>query len=132
MAVGAIEAEHVEDDDAFGRVDDLADAEERFALGDAEKLCGALVGDGGVDFFVGVAEFDAVFSLERGEERRILERRIEQAGELSGGEVAGFESERFAGGGAKALELKNLALWGEREAGGGFFFVVDNFRKEDF
>ena len=37
VAVGAVEAEDVEDDDALGGVDDLADAEERFALGDARS-----------------------------------------------------------------------------------------------
>ena len=69
MAVGSVEAEHVEDDDALGRVDDLANAEEGFAFGDGEKLGGAGVGDGSVYFFVGVAEFDAVVALNRREER---------------------------------------------------------------
>ena len=72
MAVGAVEAEDVEDDDSFGGVDDLADAKERFALWDREELGGALVSDGSVDFFIGVAEFDAVLALECGEERCVL------------------------------------------------------------
>jgi hypothetical protein len=63
VAVGAVEAEDIEDDEALGGVDDLADAEKRFALGDAEKFGGARVGDGGVDFFVGITEFDTVFPL---------------------------------------------------------------------
>ena len=53
----------------FGGVNDLANAEKRFAFGDGEEFGGARIGDGGVDFFVGVTEFDAVFALERGEER---------------------------------------------------------------
>src|ERR1700722_946223 len=129
VTVGAIEAEHIEDDDALGGVDDLADAEEGFALGDAEHLSGALIGNGGIDFFVGVAEFDAVVALDRGEERSVLQGHAEQAGKLGGGEVAGFESERFARGGAEAFELEDAAFWGEREASGGLFFVVDDLRE---
>ena len=56
----------------------------------------------------------------------------EQAGKLSGGEIAGFKSERFASGGAEAFEFEDAALGREREASGGFFFVVDNFGEEDF
>jgi hypothetical protein len=132
VAVGAVEAEDVEDDDAFGGVDDLPDAEKGFALGDAEEFGGAWVGNGGVNFLVGVTEFDTVIALDRGEERRVLERDGEQAGKLSGREIAGFEGERLAGSGAEAFELEDAALGREREASGGFFFVVDNFGEEDF
>src|ERR1700722_18853528 len=132
VAIGAVEAEDVKDDEALGGIDDLADAEERFAPGDAEQFGGTGIGDGGVDFFVGVAEFDAVFALECGEERRVLQRRGEQTGELSGGEVASFESEGFASGGAEALKFEDAALGRKREAGGGFFLVIDNFGEKDF
>ena len=132
VAVGTVKAEHVEDNDALGGVNDLADAQQGFALGNSEEFGGAGIGDGGVDFFVGVAEFDVVFALESGEERSVLERRGEQAGELGGREIAGFECEGFAGGAAKTLELEDAALGRKRQARSGFFFVVDNFCEENF
>jgi len=132
VAVGAVEAEDVEDHDTFGGVYDLADAQERFAPWDREEFGGARVGDSGVDFFVGVTEFEAVLALKRGEERRVLQWGGEQARELGRGEVAGFESEGFAGCGAKAFELEDAAFGRERESCGGLFFVVDNFGEKDF
>jgi len=131
VAVGAVKAQDVEDDNAFGRVDDLTDAEERFAPGDSEKFGCARIGDSGVDFFVGVAEFDAVVAFYRGEKRRGLQRRGEQAGKLSGGEVAGLKGERFASCGAKPLEFEDAAFGRERKASSGFFFVVNNLGEQD-
>ena len=45
MPIGAVEAKHVKDDDALGRINDLTDAEKGFALGDAEQVGGARIGD---------------------------------------------------------------------------------------
>jgi hypothetical protein len=66
VAIGPVKAEDVKDDDAFGGVDDLANAKKRFAPGDAEKFGASRIGNGGVNFFVGVAEFDAVLAFKRG------------------------------------------------------------------
>jgi len=85
VAVGAVEAEDIEDNQTLGGVDHLTNPEKRFAFGDAEEFGGSRIGDGGVDFFVGVSELDTVLAFERGEKRSGLQRRGEQAGELCRG-----------------------------------------------
>ena len=51
---------------------------------------------------------------------------------MGGGEVAGFESKGLAGCGAKAFEFEDAAFGREREARGGFFFVVDDSGEKNF
>ena len=67
MPIGTIKSEDIEDDNAFGGINDLADAQQRGAFWQTKKFGGAWIGSGGVDLFVGIAEFDVIIALQGGE-----------------------------------------------------------------
>jgi hypothetical protein len=67
VPIGTIKSQDIEDDYAFGGINDLADAQQRGAFWQTEKFGGAWIGGGGVDFFVGIAEFDVIIALQGGE-----------------------------------------------------------------
>ena len=48
VPVGAVKAQHIHDGFAFGRIDELPDAQERVAAWNGEKFRDAWVGGGGV------------------------------------------------------------------------------------
>ena len=132
MAVGTVKAENVHDGFAFGGIDELANAKKGIAARDAEKVGDARVRSRGVNLFVSVAELDFVVALENAEKRIAADGGVEKAGEFSGAEVAGFESEGFAGGVAKALELDDAAGGRKGKARGSFGLGVDELGEENF
>lgn len=67
VPIGTIKSQDIEDDNAFGGINDLADAQQRSALWQTEKFGGAWIGGGGVDFFVGIAELNVIIALQGGE-----------------------------------------------------------------
>src|SRR5260370_7489090 len=88
VTVGGGKAQQINDGFAFGRIDELADAQERVAARNGEKIRDAWVGGGGVHLFIGVAEFDLVIALENREQRVASERRIQELRNCGGAEVA--------------------------------------------
>ena len=67
VPIGTIKSQDIEDDNAFGGINYLADAQQRGAFWQTEKFGGAWIGGCGVDFFVGIAEFDVIIALQGGE-----------------------------------------------------------------
>ncbi len=132
MAVRTIETQHVHDGLAFGGIDDLANAQQRIAAGNGENFRDSGVGGGGVNFFVGVAEFDFVIALENSEKRLTADGLVQKSGKFGGVEVAGFESKRLTGGVAEAFELDDLGGGREGKAGRGFIFIVEHFGEKHF
>ena len=77
----------------------------RLTARNREKLGNTRVGGGGVHLFVGVAEFDFEVALENGEERFAGDGSFDQTGKFGRVQIAGFESERLAGGVAETFEF---------------------------
>src|SRR5207302_44239 len=111
---------------------DLANAQKRFAARNGQQFGDARIGGGSVNFFVGVAEFDFVITLENAEKRFAVDGLVEQAGKFGGVEVTGLERERLSGSVAEAFEFDDAAVGRKRKARSGFAFVVNDFGKEHF
>ena len=67
MSIGTIKSQDIEDDGAFGGINYLPDTQQRGAFWKTEKFGGAWIGSGGVDFLVGIAEFNVIIALQGGE-----------------------------------------------------------------
>ena len=93
--------------------------------GNAQQLGNVGLGGGGVDFFVGVGEFDAVIVLQGGEQRTPSQGRLDEVGKLCGGEIAGLQCERIFSGEAEALDLDQSTGRGQAEARGDFRLLLD-------
>src|SRR5256884_939371 len=132
MPVGAVETEHVHDGFTLRRINDLANAQQRFAPRYGEKVSDARIGSGSVDFFVGVTQFDFVIALENAEQRFACDGSVKQAGKLGGAEIADFERERLAGRVAKPFELDDAAIRPKRKARRGFVFIIHDLGEEHF
>src|SRR5262249_53539861 len=116
---------------ALGGIDDLANAEQRVALGDAEKFGAARISGGGVDFFIGISDVGSIVALQNAEKGFAAKRCGDQAGEIAGGQVAGLESKRLVGGQAEALDLDETGPWGKGKAGGGFMLFIAELGHQD-
>src|ERR1700675_875319 len=110
VPIGTIKSQNIEDDNAFGRINNLADAQQRGAFWHTQKFGGSGVGGGSVNFFVGIAELDVIIALQGGEQRFFLQRGGLQSGKLFSGEIASLKSKRLAASGVpQALQFKNAA-----------------------
>src|SRR2546429_6023319 len=69
VPVGAVETQHVHDGFTLRRVNDLANAQERFATRNGEELGDVRVGSSGVHFFISVTKLDSVIALEDAKQR---------------------------------------------------------------
>src|SRR5439155_3037411 len=130
VTVRTIEAQHIHDRPAFGGVDNLANAQQGIAAGNGESLGDSRIGRSGVNFFIGIAEFDLVIALEDSEERIPPDGRVQEAREFSGVEVTGFQSKGLARSVSQALELNDVAGWRKGEPRGRFVFIVEHFSEE--
>lgn len=72
MTIRAIEAEEVENDCSLFGVNDLPDAQERFATGHFEQFRGSRIRSGGIDLFIGISQFHVVLLLQYGKTETIL------------------------------------------------------------
>ena len=105
VTVRAIKAQNIGNGFAFRRVDQLTYAHEWLSARERKQLGSPGVGGRGVDFLVGVAELDLVISFEDLEQRLTTKRSGQQIREISGGEIAGLQRERFLRSVAQTLEL---------------------------
>ena len=64
---------------------------------------------GGVDLLVGEGEFNSAFALEGSEERRAIERRIQQGQLFIGGKIDDFKRDGLIAGGTNALDFYEAA-----------------------
>src|SRR5215467_164757 len=90
VAVGAVDSEHVNQRFVFGRINNLANAEKRFAAGNVQQFGNNRVGGSGVNFFVGIAQLHLIVALDGGKERIMFQLSCEQTGEFGSRKVASF------------------------------------------
>ena len=96
MPVRSIEAEYVKRGFPFGRINNLADPEQRLIARNFQKICGCGGGGGGVHFLVGISDLNPIAALQNRKQGSTRDQATVETGELIGRQIASLSARSSA------------------------------------
>src|SRR5258708_7249075 len=129
MAIRAVKTQHIERSLALGGVDHLANSEHWRAVRNTQKASGMGIGCCGIDLFVRVRNFQSVIVFQGGKKGDPVQRRLRQADEVLGGEVAGLDRKRFTYAQTESFDLNERTGSRQSKARRDFLLGINHSEK---